>query len=284
MDKYTHTDSQGMLFRFEGTRPISKIADEIMQSIKEDSNKKKMECLKVFNYNGTSIQFDVDKSTLINVTDFAKAFPDKNLSQIVNSQEITDYINTLAEIQNISSADLLIVRKGGNDRLNQGTWANSKVALRIAQKLSVNFAIWVDMKLEELLTKGTVSLNNLPDFTNPVIAARAWADEVEKKQLAESKVKELAPKAEVYDKISDATNLKTISEVAKVLGTGQKRLFEYLRANNILMKSNLPYQTYIEQGLFEVKTKPISHIDKDYSQTYVTAKGELWLAKRLNDE
>jgi hypothetical protein len=27
---------------------------------------------------------------------------------------------------------------------------------------------------------------NLPDFTNPVAAARAWAEEVEKRQIAEN--------------------------------------------------------------------------------------------------
>lgn len=39
----------------------------------------------------------------------------------------------------------------------------------------------------------------LPDFTNPAIAARAWADEVEQKLALECKVQEMSPKVEVYD-------------------------------------------------------------------------------------
>ncbi|MCF6185031.1 MAG: KilA-N domain-containing protein [Bacteroidales bacterium] len=114
---------------------------------------------KVMKYEGNKIAFELtEKDVMINVTQFAKAFPDKNLSTIINSSEIQDYVKKLAEIKNFSSADLLTVRKGGNNRTKQGTWANSKVALRIAQKLSTEFAIHVDMFLEELITKGKVEI------------------------------------------------------------------------------------------------------------------------------
>ena len=124
----------------------------------------------------------------------------------------------------------------------------------------------------------------LPDFTNPVIAARAWADEVEKKQLAESKVKELAPKAEIYDKISDCTNLKTVSEVAKVIGTGEIRLFKFMRENHIIMPSpsTIPYQKFITAGYFQVKTKPLPELNRNYTQSYFTSNGELWICDIWN--
>ena len=113
---------------------------------------------KVMKYEGNKIAFELtQKDVLVNVTQFAKSFPDKNLSTIINSAEIQDYVKRLAEIKNFSSADLLTVRKGGNIK-KQGTWANSKVALRIAQKLSTDFAIHVDMFLEELLTKGEINI------------------------------------------------------------------------------------------------------------------------------
>jgi anti-repressor protein len=102
-------------------------------------------------------------------------------------------------------------------------------------------------------------------------------------EIAESKIKELEPKAQIYDQISDCTNLKSIGEVAKILGTGRDRLFEILRSKSILMKNNLPYQEYIERLYFFVKTKPLSGINKDYSQTFVTSKGEIWLAKIIKD-
>lgn len=51
----------------------------------------------------------------------------------------------LAAIRNLIASDLLIVENG------VGTWAHQKIALRVAQKLSTDFAIWGDTKLEELL-------------------------------------------------------------------------------------------------------------------------------------
>ena len=119
----------------------------------------------------------------------------------------------------------------------------------------------------------------LPDFNNPVLAARAWADEREARQLSESKIKELAPKAQVYDAISDASGLKTVAEVSKVLGTGERRLFAWLRDQKILMSNNIPYQQYLTQGYFEVKSRPIANINQNFSQTYFTGRGEVWLAK-----
>lgn len=58
----------------------------------------------------------------------------------------------------------------------------------------------------------------LPDFTNPVEAARAWADEVEAKQLAESKVKELKPKAEYADEVLSSEGSFAVTHIAKELG------------------------------------------------------------------
>ena len=55
---------------------------------------------------------------LVCLTDFARLFPDKNLSTIINSKEMTD---------------LLQIIKGGNVS-QQGTWAHQKIALRVAQK------------------------------------------------------------------------------------------------------------------------------------------------------
>jgi anti-repressor protein len=115
--------------------------------------------------------------------------------------------------------------------------------------------------------------------TNFIDALKALVVSEEAKMLAENKIKELAPKAEIYDNISNSSGLKTIKEVAKILGTGEHRLFKWLKDEKILMKSNIPYQKFIEQGYFEVKSKLIPGLSQNYSQTFITSKGELYLAK-----
>jgi len=138
---------------------------------------------KMFSYNGINVRMrKMNGYILVCLTDFARLFPDKNLSTIINSKEMTDYVNRLSEIKNFISTDLLQIIKGGNVS-QQGTWAHQKIALRVAQKLSTDFAIWVDDKIEELLTTGNTSISSrLPNFNNPAEAARAWADEYERNQ------------------------------------------------------------------------------------------------------
>lgn len=133
-----------------------------------------------FDYNGNQIPFENGSNVMVNLTAMAKAYPDKNLTQIVNSQEIKEYCASLSKLQNYSLADLLQVRRGGD---NPGTWAHRLVAIRVAQKLNSDLAVWVDMRIEELLTTGNTSLQpQLPNFNNPAEAARAWADQYEKNQ------------------------------------------------------------------------------------------------------
>lgn len=116
------------------------------------------ETSEVFSYNGTNVTMrNANGIVYVNLTEFAKAFPNKNLSTIINSQEITDYCEALSKLQNFSFADLLIVKRGAPE-LGGGTWAHQKVALRVAQKLSPEFAVWVDTKIEELLTHGETSM------------------------------------------------------------------------------------------------------------------------------
>ena len=111
---------------------------------------------KMFSYNGINVRMrKMNGYILVCLTDFARLFPDKNLSTIINSKEMTDYVNRLSEIKNFISTDLLQIIKGGNVS-QQGTWAHQKIALRVAQKLSTDFAIWVDDKIEEFLTTGNI--------------------------------------------------------------------------------------------------------------------------------
>jgi anti-repressor protein len=138
------------------------------------------------------------------------------------------------------------------------------------------------------MEKRAIELNKPKEVSRKELAQMVIDLENEKEALAiESHkktelIEELAPKASIYDKISDCTNLKSMGEVAKVLGFGRNTLFEILRQRKVLMRNNLPYQSFIDSGYFEVKTTPIPGIDKNNSQTFATSKGELWMAKLLN--
>lgn len=125
----------------------------------------------------------------------------------------------------------------------------------------------------------------LPDFTVPSIAARAWADQFEAREKLELDLEQSRPKIQAHDQLMDAEGLYSVREAAKLLGTGQNRLFAWLRAQQVFMQHNEPYQRFVERGLFEVKT--LSYFDERlqnehlYVKSFVTPKGLVWLREKL---
>jgi anti-repressor protein len=106
-------------------------------------------------------------------------------------------------------------------------------------------------------------------------------------QEKDAKIAELEPLAMVADRISGAMGMRTFSEVGKVNGIGPHRIFELLEERGIIFKHNgrwLPYQNHIEAGRFVVREttyRGTSGADHLVMQTYVTPKGEVWLAKQF---
>jgi phage antirepressor YoqD-like protein len=126
----------------------------------------------------------------------------------------------------------------------------------------------------------------LPDFNNPVIAARAWADAMEQKQLAEAHVKELAPKAEFYDTVADSESLMSMADTCKILdmGIGRNKLFAFLRGKEILQKDNIPYQRFVDAGYFKV-VEGKYEVNENVvvtKTTYVKQKGIDYIRKLLS--
>ncbi len=119
----------------------------------------------------------------------------------------------------------------------------------------------------------------LPDFTNPAIAARAWADQYDKREIAEEKVSLLEstveimkPKEEFYDAVTNSTDAITMKQVADVLaipGFGRNKLFAFLRNKKVLTKDNQPYRAYVDRGYFRMIEQRYSDI---YGEVHVNLK------------
>lgn len=230
----------------------------------------------IFNYNGNDITFADDKGNVyINMSQVAKSFPNKNLTTILKSKEINDYVSIFSKLKNFSLADLVIIIRGGT---NSGTWVHSKIAIRIAQKLSPEFAIWVDNNIEELLTKGHVSL---PNFNDPVAAARAWADEMERRKLAEAKIEEDRPKvvfAETALKVREGEDVLVRDARKRLESHGyiisEDGFREYLVKTNFLTKSK--YNRWeVTSNVMRKKLAHYRYADnfKDVFSVVITEKG-----------
>ena len=124
----------------------------------------------------------------------------------------------------------------------------------------------------------------LPDFTNPVEAARAWADEVEQKQIAQQKLAIAAPKVEVFDKVMSRDNLLNATQVAKQVGMSaikmNRKLDEIGGVYNKCVKRGRAFcHGWILDGYGEMKIG-----DSGYTQALFTPKGSLRVVELFTSE
>jgi len=91
----------------------------------------------------------------------------------------------------------------------------------------------------------------------------------------------LAPKAEFADRVGRSQDAVSIRAFAKLLGTGQNRLYQWLRQRDYLIPGRTePYQQWLDQGLFrlqEIAFQDAHELDRVAQKTLVTGKGQLRL-------
>lgn len=105
--------------------------------------------------------------------------------------------------------------------------------------------------------------------------------EQEKRQL-EHQLEEDAPLVAFAKQVEIAQDAISVAQAAKILGTGQRRLFAFLRQIGWVSRRNEPYQTKIEAGYLDVKLGSWEHPNHGLQQSVtalVTGKGLAKLQK-----
>lgn len=120
----------------------------------------------------------------------------------------------------------------------------------------------------------------LPNFSNPAEAARAWADEVEAKQVAIALIEQQKPAVEFVERYVTAdSGSKGFRQVAKLLKANERDFREFLSAKKVMYRLGgewMPYQHHTDAGRFEVKTGVAG--EHAFNQAKFTAKGINWIA------
>ena len=146
------------------------------------------------------------------------------------------------------------------------------------------FKRWVTSEvLPEIRKTGGYARNTpvaLPNFADPVAAARAWADATESKLKAETALALAAPKVEFVDRYVTAdTGAKGFRQVCKLLKANEARFREFLAEERIMYRLNgdlVAYQPHIDAGRFECKTGEAN--GHAFSRCLFTPKGVEWVA------
>jgi anti-repressor protein len=245
----------------------------------------------IFMYEGAQVRtVIVDDQPWFVLNDLCDALED--LSPRVVRQRLTDDVcstypipDSLGRLQ-----DTTIVNEDGM----------YDVVLESRKAKAREFRKWVTGDVLPSIRKtGSYQIN--PQFNLPQSmpeALRLLAAEMEEKaiviaenqqltiQTAEQKqkLKEQEAPVAIYNLAIKAGNTLSMQEVAKSLGTGRTRLYDFLRDREIIMKnSTLPYQRFLDAGLFKVTERPRASGDTIVNDpaTRVTAKGFDYIAKLL---
>lgn len=135
--------------------------------------------------------------------------------------------------------------------------------------------------------------NVLPNFLDPAESAIAWAAQYKEKQAAQLElagvklvVAENVPKVNFYESVVNHGLCYTLSEAAKLLGTGRTRFSEYLKENGYMAKDRTPYQQHLNSKIMDVKLQkyiePHTGIEHITATPFITGKGLTHFQKKLN--
>lgn len=179
-----------------------------------------------------------------------------------------------------------------------------RLVMRSNLPSAVQFQDWVVEEILPALRKdGFYGSLGIPDFSDPVAAARAWADKEEERRMEQgvrlklqAQLEEMQPKILFADSVAASASSILVGQFANLLRQngipmGQNRLFEWLRGHGFLIQSgsrrNCPTQRGMEMGLFEVKERTISNPDGSIRitlTTKITGRGQIYFLNRFTQQ
>lgn len=238
----------------------------------------------------------------------------RNNQAVVSSRQIAEnfgkeHKHVLASIENITAENSALTNWFFKTTYQAGTGKNYPMYLMNRDGFTLLVMGFTGEKALEWKIKYIQAFNEmekelankqntptLPDFTNPVVAARAWADELEAKQKALAQIEQDKPKVEFANAVQASNDCIYIRELAKILqgngiDIGEKRLYKWLRNNNYLIKDrrmldyNQPTQKAMKLNLFKIKKSCSYTLAGEFvnSTTLVTPKGQLYFINKFKE-
>lgn len=204
--------------------------------------------------------------------------------------EETTYVNE----QNGQAYPMFIMSRDGFTLLAMGFTGNKAMEFKIDYINAFN-------KMEDAIKSTTMTA--LPNFSNPAEAARAWAEQYEKKLIESERadaaerqvlsltqeIEQMQPKISYYDTILASKATVTTTQIAQDYGMSAKRFNTILEQLHVQHKVNgqwILYAPYISQGYVHSKPFSFSHTDGRQDtklNTEWTQKGRLFLYQGLKN-
>lgn len=243
----------------------------------------------IFNYNNNPITFQMgDNDVMINATEMAKQFG-KRPNDYLSLPSTKELLNAATRKSGRSEDQLVKVING------VGTWLHEDIALDFAQWLSVDFRLWCNDRVKELLRNGVATITNDDEVIVRAMNVLQNRLDARNRELDESRtqLKEQEPRVLFARAVETSTRSCLVAELAKIITQngyeiGQNRMFDWLRANGYLCSSgayyNQPTQRAMDLGLFEIKQTTINKPDGSVLVSVtskVTGKGQVYFVNKF---
>ncbi|PKL19542.1 MAG: phage repressor protein/antirepressor Ant [Spirochaetae bacterium HGW-Spirochaetae-5] len=229
-----------------------------------------MNDLQIFNYESKQI-----RTVIINNEPWWVA---KDVCDILELNNITE------SLRRIDPSDLTSIKlnSGGQNRemmiVNESGLYS--LILRSNKPEAKNFRKWITSEVLPSIRK-TGQYNIETDPSKLIAQAVLVANRI---------LEEQRPLVEFAKSVRESKNGVLVRHLAKNLrpATGEKRLYEWLRQNKIIMpESTEPYQQYIDSGYFEMRENvfDVPEGGKHISYTsLVTGKGQIYIEKKWREQ
>lgn len=285
-------------------------------SLKNSASTGENSISRIFNYNGNNVTFKTKNGVVyINATEMAKPFG-KKPAEYLRLPSTNEFIHAVAKriehpdnqsiilnvgFSHIVDNQLVITYKGGVPGASkQGTWLHEDIAIDFAQWLSIDFRLWCNDRIKELLTYGVTATDTMlenmlndPDLAISLFSKlkeerKAKEEALKAKQVAEQNLvleqhrsailemnlEEAKPKAEYFDDLVNRKLNINLRNTAKEIHVKEKEFINKLLEKKFLYRDIkgklLPFAQYVDD-LFVVKE--YSNDKHSGVQVLVTPKG-----------
>lgn len=239
-----------------------------------------------YNYKGSNISFMNGNNVMVNATQMAKPF-NKRPNDYLGLPSTNELVMAITRKSGISDNQLVITKKGSAEN-GGGTWLHEDIALDFAQWLSVDFKLWCNDRIKELLRTGVATVSNDDEaiaYAMQVLNKRLEQSRAEKEMLEQqnayltNEIKETAPKVKCYNEYISSDGTYTATQIAKEYGWGAETLNKKLASMSIQYKQNRQWILYAKyDGRGYTKSIPVTYPKSDGTtgtqmQTVWTSKG-----------
>lgn len=240
----------------------------------------------VYDYKGSEISFISGKNVMINATQMAKPF-NKRPIDYLRLPATNELVKAIVRKSHISENQLVISRQGSIEN-GGGTWMHEDIALDFAQWLSVDFKLWCNDRIKELMTTGVTTVSNDDEaiaYAMQVLQKRLEQAKAEKAMLEQqnryltNEIKEQAPKVQYVDNVLQSTRTYTSTQMSKELGlrTAEK-LHRLLKQKGVMFYQSGQWMLtakYCEKGYTKPRTTVYTRSDGSQGTNTITVWTEL---------